>query len=177
MCFYSLCVTVRILFKIKFLMRSCGVMLTLFRYYNTVVLFCSGGLSNLLYLCSLPDHVITMNEEPRQVLLRVYGAILQVSQSGRASHEVIHPQECVWMHTWFFDHYCSLSTEAVIVKLCVTLFGDAGSGLPGVGECDVCHPGGTNSWAKTLWHLSWGTPRAVHSSIIHTYTNMHMYTF
>uniref|UniRef100_A0A672GH70 Ethanolamine kinase n=1 Tax=Salarias fasciatus TaxID=181472 RepID=A0A672GH70_SALFA len=39
----------------------------------------SGGLSNLLYLCSLPDYVHSVGEEPRQVLLRVYGAILQVS--------------------------------------------------------------------------------------------------
>ncbi|XP_070763536.1 choline/ethanolamine kinase isoform X2 [Enoplosus armatus] len=38
----------------------------------------SGGLSNLLYLCSLPDHMHSVGEEPRQVLLRVYGAILQV---------------------------------------------------------------------------------------------------
>ncbi|XP_056137402.1 choline/ethanolamine kinase [Lampris incognitus] len=37
----------------------------------------SGGLSNLLYMCSLPDHVHTVENEPRQVLLRVYGAILQ----------------------------------------------------------------------------------------------------
>lgn len=37
----------------------------------------SGGLSNLLYLCSLPEHVAVEAEEPRQVLLRVYGAILQ----------------------------------------------------------------------------------------------------
>ncbi|RXM30707.1 Choline kinase alpha [Acipenser ruthenus] len=37
----------------------------------------SGGLSNLLYLCSLPDHVLSVGEEPRKVLLRVYGAILQ----------------------------------------------------------------------------------------------------
>ncbi|XP_041853370.1 choline/ethanolamine kinase isoform X2 [Melanotaenia boesemani] len=37
----------------------------------------SGGLSNLLYLCSLPDHVQCVGVEPRQVLLRVYGAILQ----------------------------------------------------------------------------------------------------
>lgn len=37
----------------------------------------SGGLSNLLYLCSLPDHVPVEGDEPRQVLLRVYGAILQ----------------------------------------------------------------------------------------------------
>lgn len=38
----------------------------------------SGGLSNLLYLCSLPDGVATIDGEPGQVLLRVYGAILQV---------------------------------------------------------------------------------------------------
>ncbi|KAG7522008.1 hypothetical protein JOB18_011309 [Solea senegalensis] len=37
----------------------------------------SGGLSNLLYLCSLPEHVHTVGTEPRLVLLRVYGAILQ----------------------------------------------------------------------------------------------------
>ncbi|XP_034542485.1 choline/ethanolamine kinase [Notolabrus celidotus] len=37
----------------------------------------SGGLSNLLYLCSLPDHVLSVGDEPRLVLLRVYGAILQ----------------------------------------------------------------------------------------------------
>ncbi|XP_057693341.1 choline/ethanolamine kinase isoform X1 [Corythoichthys intestinalis] len=37
----------------------------------------SGGLSNLLYLCSLPDHVHSKGEEPRRVLLRIYGAILQ----------------------------------------------------------------------------------------------------
>uniref|UniRef100_A0A8C4HQV7 Ethanolamine kinase n=1 Tax=Dicentrarchus labrax TaxID=13489 RepID=A0A8C4HQV7_DICLA len=41
----------------------------------------SGGLSNLLYLCSLPDHVHCVGEEPRQVLLRIYGAILQVGLS------------------------------------------------------------------------------------------------
>ncbi|XP_062246870.1 choline/ethanolamine kinase [Platichthys flesus] len=37
----------------------------------------SGGLSNLLYLCTLPEHVNSVGEEPRQVLLRIYGAILQ----------------------------------------------------------------------------------------------------
>lgn len=37
----------------------------------------SGGLSNLLYRCSLPDHLPSVGEEPREVLLRVYGAILQ----------------------------------------------------------------------------------------------------
>lgn len=37
----------------------------------------SGGLSNLLYKCSLTDMVQTQSTEPRQVLLRIYGAILQ----------------------------------------------------------------------------------------------------
>lgn len=39
---------------------------------------CSGGLSNLLFRCSLPDHLPSVGEEPREVLLRLYGAILQV---------------------------------------------------------------------------------------------------
>nr|XP_060632260.1 choline/ethanolamine kinase [Anolis sagrei ordinatus] len=38
----------------------------------------SGGLSNLLYKCSLPERLPNAEGEPRQVLLRVYGAILQV---------------------------------------------------------------------------------------------------
>ncbi|CAL8358627.1 unnamed protein product [Lota lota] len=37
----------------------------------------SGGLSNLLYMCKLPAHVASVAGEPRRVLLRVYGAILQ----------------------------------------------------------------------------------------------------
>ncbi|XP_004589749.2 choline/ethanolamine kinase [Ochotona princeps] len=37
----------------------------------------SGGLSNLLFRCSLPDHLPSVGDEPREVLLRVYGAILQ----------------------------------------------------------------------------------------------------
>ncbi|NXQ28943.1 CHKB kinase, partial [Alaudala cheleensis] len=37
----------------------------------------SGGLSNLLYKCALPEHILSVGDEPRQVLLRVYGAILQ----------------------------------------------------------------------------------------------------
>uniref|UniRef100_A0A8C8SHX2 Ethanolamine kinase n=1 Tax=Pelusios castaneus TaxID=367368 RepID=A0A8C8SHX2_9SAUR len=45
----------------------------------------SGGLSNLLYKCSLPDHILSVGDEPRQVLLRVYGAILQVRQQCAGS--------------------------------------------------------------------------------------------
>uniref|UniRef100_A0A8C1WFR5 ethanolamine kinase n=1 Tax=Cyprinus carpio TaxID=7962 RepID=A0A8C1WFR5_CYPCA len=37
----------------------------------------SGGLSNLLYMCSLPEDVQPTGVEPRRVLLRIYGAILQ----------------------------------------------------------------------------------------------------
>ncbi|CAF3095413.1 unnamed protein product [Rotaria sp. Silwood2] len=32
-----------------------------------------GGLSNYLYCCSLPDHVELQGDEPRKVLLRIYG--------------------------------------------------------------------------------------------------------
>ncbi|XP_074083262.1 choline/ethanolamine kinase isoform X2 [Macrotis lagotis] len=37
----------------------------------------SGGLSNLLFRCSLPKDVGPVGDEPREVLLRLYGAILQ----------------------------------------------------------------------------------------------------
>ncbi|XP_070283777.1 choline kinase alpha isoform X3 [Myotis yumanensis] len=37
-----------------------------------------GGLSNMLFLCSLPDTVATVGDEPRKVLLRLYGAILKM---------------------------------------------------------------------------------------------------
>ncbi|XP_056653493.1 choline/ethanolamine kinase isoform X2 [Monodelphis domestica] len=37
----------------------------------------SGGLSSLLFRCCLPEHIPSVGDEPREVLLRVYGAILQ----------------------------------------------------------------------------------------------------
>ncbi|XP_066108339.1 choline kinase alpha isoform X1 [Saccopteryx bilineata] len=37
-----------------------------------------GGLSNMLFQCSLPDTVATIGDEPRKVLLRLYGAILKM---------------------------------------------------------------------------------------------------
>lgn len=40
-----------------------------------------------------------------------------------------------------------------------------GGRLLGIGECDVCHPGGKNAWPETLWHLSRGTLGTVHSGI------------
>ncbi|XP_040893501.1 choline kinase alpha isoform X1 [Toxotes jaculatrix] len=52
-----------------------------------------GGLSNKLFLCSLPDSLDTVGDEPRSVLLRLYGAILQMScnkgdsrQSNKENH-------------------------------------------------------------------------------------------
>ncbi|XP_057692229.1 choline kinase alpha isoform X2 [Corythoichthys intestinalis] len=40
-----------------------------------------GGLSNKLFLCSLPDSVDTVGDEPRSILLRLYGAILQGAEA------------------------------------------------------------------------------------------------
>ncbi|XP_037110437.1 choline kinase alpha isoform X2 [Syngnathus acus] len=40
-----------------------------------------GGLSNKLFLCSLPDSVDTIGDEPRSILLRLYGAILQGAEA------------------------------------------------------------------------------------------------
>lgn len=52
-----------------------------------------GGLSNKLFLCSLPDGRASVGDEPRNVLLRLYGAILQMScnkgesrQSNKENH-------------------------------------------------------------------------------------------
>ncbi|RVE71382.1 hypothetical protein OJAV_G00051230 [Oryzias javanicus] len=50
-----------------------------------------GGLSNKLFLCSLPDSLDSVGDEPRSVLLRLYGAILQMScnkgDSGQSNKE------------------------------------------------------------------------------------------
>lgn len=37
-----------------------------------------GGLSNKLFLCALPEKQPSIGDEPRNVLLRLYGQILQV---------------------------------------------------------------------------------------------------
>ena len=41
-----------------------------------VTLWCSGGLSNLLYCCWLSDSVPVVGNEPRRILLRMYGQII-----------------------------------------------------------------------------------------------------
>ncbi|XP_058500611.1 choline kinase alpha isoform X2 [Solea solea] len=54
-----------------------------------------GGLSNKLFLCSLSDSVDTVGDEPRSVLLRLYGAILQMSCNkgdARLSNKENHVQ-------------------------------------------------------------------------------------
>ncbi|XP_075693417.1 choline kinase alpha-like isoform X2 [Rhinoderma darwinii] len=38
-----------------------------------------GGLSNMLFHCSLPEDEVYLGNEPQSVLLRIYGAILQMS--------------------------------------------------------------------------------------------------
>ncbi|GAA6093515.1 choline kinase alpha isoform X1 [Tachysurus ichikawai] len=50
-----------------------------------------GGLSNKLFLCALPEDQRSIGDEPRNVLLRIYGAILQMScnkgDSGQSNTE------------------------------------------------------------------------------------------
>ncbi|XP_038621033.1 choline kinase alpha isoform X2 [Tachyglossus aculeatus] len=48
-----------------------------------------GGLSNMLYRCSLPDSVPTVGSEPRRVLLRLYGAILQMDAEAMVLESVM----------------------------------------------------------------------------------------
>ncbi|XP_076848302.1 choline kinase alpha [Brachyhypopomus gauderio] len=50
-----------------------------------------GGLSNKLFLCALPEEEQGVGDEPRNVLLRLYGAILQMSCNkgeSRQSNEI-----------------------------------------------------------------------------------------
>ncbi|KAM7019909.1 choline kinase alpha isoform 3-T3 [Passerculus sandwichensis] len=42
-----------------------------------------GGLSNMLFQCSLPDTIEAVADEPRTVLLRLYGAILQMRSCNK----------------------------------------------------------------------------------------------
>ncbi|XP_065813459.1 choline/ethanolamine kinase isoform X1 [Labrus bergylta] len=85
----------------------------------------SGGLSNLLYLCSLPDHVSTEGEEPRRVLLRVYGAILQVGLSCKGPHEITFSHECKCaagkkMIDYLSHSFCNVKSTTLLIRICVT---------------------------------------------------------
>lgn len=46
-----------------------------------------GGMTNYLYLCSLDDDIVTEDEEPRKVLIRIYGSV--VDQKHRFYEGVI----------------------------------------------------------------------------------------
>ncbi|XP_069421688.1 choline kinase alpha isoform X3 [Ovis canadensis] len=46
-----------------------------------------GGLSNMLFQCSLPDTLATVGDEPRKVLLRLYGAILKMQSCNKEGSE------------------------------------------------------------------------------------------
>ncbi|XP_065737920.1 choline kinase alpha isoform X4 [Phocoena phocoena] len=46
-----------------------------------------GGLSNMLFQCSLPDTLATVGDEPRKVLLRLYGAILKMRSCNKEGSE------------------------------------------------------------------------------------------
>ncbi|XP_036272387.1 choline kinase alpha isoform X3 [Pipistrellus kuhlii] len=48
-----------------------------------------GGLSNMLFLCSLPDTVASVGDEPRKVLLRLYGAILKMGTEAMVLESVM----------------------------------------------------------------------------------------
>ncbi|XP_027313614.1 choline kinase alpha isoform X2 [Anas platyrhynchos] len=48
-----------------------------------------GGLSNMLFQCSLPDTIETVADEPRKVLLRLYGAILQMGAEAMVLESVM----------------------------------------------------------------------------------------
>lgn len=39
-----------------------------------------GGMTNYLYLCSLPEDVVPMDNEPKEVLMRIYGEIVDLKQ-------------------------------------------------------------------------------------------------
>ncbi|KAM5225056.1 choline kinase alpha isoform 2-T2 [Hipposideros larvatus] len=48
-----------------------------------------GGLSNMLFQCSLPDTMATIGDEPRKVLLRLYGAILKMGAEAMVLESVM----------------------------------------------------------------------------------------
>ncbi|XP_073073532.1 choline kinase alpha isoform X4 [Manis javanica] len=46
-----------------------------------------GGLSNMLFQCSLPDTMAAIGDEPRKVLLRLYGPILKMRSCNKEESE------------------------------------------------------------------------------------------
>ena len=54
-------------------------------------LFCSGGLTNELYICSLPDNYPAINKEKKKVVLRLYGPLYDdmVSSSSALISDIV----------------------------------------------------------------------------------------
>ena len=51
-------------------------------------MFCSGGLSNLIFFVSLPKGVSPHGAEPSEVLLRIYGALSTEEERLRCDNRV-----------------------------------------------------------------------------------------
>lgn len=49
----------------------------------------SGGLSNHLYICTLPDDVKTLKNEPHRVLVRIYGDIIREDHNMALTDAVV----------------------------------------------------------------------------------------
>lgn len=49
-----------------------------------------GGMSNMMYMCSIPEGMKTEGEEPRKVLLRIYGQIIQENPETVVTDSVIY---------------------------------------------------------------------------------------
>ncbi len=56
---------------------------------NTVDVCSSGGLSNLLYQCSLPEKLKPQDDEPAKVMLRIYGQIIRENPDTVVTDSVI----------------------------------------------------------------------------------------
>lgn len=69
-----------------------------------------GGLSNKLFLCTLPEDQQSIGEEPRSILLRLYGAILQVCDTLHVNSRLCGINRCV-------RSYFSISTTQCIYLL------------------------------------------------------------
>jgi len=66
--------------------EACICCVQLYMYLCTC---CSGGLSNLLYSCRLSDKVASVGDEPRSVLLRIYGQIIRENPETVLTDSVI----------------------------------------------------------------------------------------
>ena len=132
-------------------------------------------------ICCICVHCLSMWTLWERNLVRCSSGFMVPSYRLVCFREIILFHDPVWLHI-FNNHGGEMKTRSNDIKsilkmmiLCLTFslvcVSVTGSGLPGIGECDVCHPGRTNSGAKTLWHLPWGTLGTIPSSMKHTKAN------